>query len=90
MYVYYTSCKVCRFVIVCIVGTPISGPLLKSKARQLYPLVYPNDPGPDGGFKAADGWLNRFGARHGVRVLSIQGESLSAATDMLLVFRNCL
>ena len=37
-------------------GTPISGPLLMSKALQLYPLVYPNDTSPNT-FKTGMGWL---------------------------------
>ena len=52
-----------------------------SKALQLYPLVYPDDPDPST-FKAGTGWLIKaIKDRHGVRALSVQGESLSAAAD---------
>ena len=61
-------------------GTPISGPLLTSKALQLYRLVYPDDTSPNT-FKAGTGWLKRFKDRHEMRALSVQGESLSVAVD---------
>ena len=64
-------------------GTPISGPLLMSKSLQLYPLVNPDEPDPST-FKAGTGWLKRFKNRHGVRALSVQGESLSAGEHLPL------
>lgn len=70
-------------------GTTISGPLLMSKALQLYPLVYPDDENPCS-FKAGTGWLKRFKDRHGVRALSVQGESLSAAVDTVEPFKEKL
>ena len=73
----------------CTVGTPISGPLLMSKALQLYPLIYPVDMNPDA-FKAGTGWLKRFKDRHGIRALSVQGESLSAAADSVEPFKERL
>ena len=73
----------------CTVGTPISGPLLMSKALQLYPLIYPEDMNPDA-FKAGTGWLKRFKDRHGIRALSVQGESLSAAADSVEPFKERL
>ena len=60
-------------------GTSISGPLLMGKALQLFPLVYPDDHDPTS-FKAGTGWLKRFKDRHGIRVLSVQGKSQSAAS----------
>ena len=70
-------------------GTPISGPLLMGKALQLHPLVYPDDPDPTS-FKAGTGWLKRFKDRHGVRALSVQGESQSAATASVDPFKEKL
>ena len=70
-------------------GTPISGPLLMSIALQLYPLVYPDDENPSS-FKAGTGRLKRFKDRHGVRALSVQGESLSAAADSVEPFKEKL
>ena len=57
-----------------------------SKALQMYPLVYPDsDPST---FKAGTGWLKRFRDRHRIRALSVQGESLSAATDTVDPFKE--
>lgn len=70
-----------------IVGIPISGPLLMSKALHLYPLIYPEDSGSDS-FKAGTGWLKRFKDRHGIRALSVQGESLSAAKESVKPFQE--
>ena len=67
-------------------GTPVSGPLLMTKASQMFPQVYPeSDPSS---FKAGTGWLKRFRDRHGVRPLMVQGESLSAATDTVGPFKK--
>ena len=49
-----------------------------SKALQLYPRT----------FKAGTGWLKRFKDRHGIRALSVQGESLSAAADSVEPFKE--
>ena len=54
-----------------------------SKSLQLYPLVYPDEPDPST-FKAGTGWLKQFKNRHGVRALSVQGESLSAGEHLPL------
>ena len=59
------------------------------KALQLYPLIYPNDHDPSS-FKAGTGWLKRFKDRHGVRALSVQGESQSAATANVDTFKENL
>ena len=59
-----------------------------SKALQMYPLVYPDsDPST---FKAGTGGLKRFRDGHGIRALSMQGESLSAATDTVDSFKEKL
>ena len=59
-----------------------------SKALQLYPLIYPNDPTMS--FKDGTGWLKRFKDRHGIRALSIQGESQSATTASVDPFKEHL
>jgi len=67
-------------------GAPVSGPVLKEKALQLFPEVYPDvDPVS---FKASPGWLQKFCRRHGVRGISLQGESLSADTSCIDDFRT--
>ena len=60
-------------------GTPISGVVLMEKAKLLYQQMYPDKTGED--FKASKGWLHRFKNRHGIRQLTMQGESLSADTS---------
>ena len=67
-------------------GTPISGPLLMGKALQLYPLLYTNA-ADSSHFKAGTGWLKRFKERHGIRALSVQGESQSAVTESIEPFK---
>ncbi len=68
-----------------MVGTPVSGPLLMAKAQQLFPLLYPDI--DSSSFKGGTGWLKRFRERHGVRGVSIQGESLSASADTVEPFK---
>ena len=60
-------------------GTPISGVVLMEKAKLLYQQMYPDK--TDEEFKASKGWLHRFKNRHGIRQLTMQGESLSADTS---------
>ena len=67
-------------------GAPVSGPLLKEKALQLFPEVHP-DSSPDL-FKASAGWLQKFCCRHGIRGISLQGESLSADTSCIDTLRT--
>ena len=46
-----------------ILGTPVSGPLLTSKALQLYPRLYPEDPNPIQGRNwmiQRKAWCNNF------------------------------
>ena len=63
----------------CSKGAPISGPLLREKAWQLFHRVYPHEDANS--LKANSGWLYRFCCRHGIRELLLQGESLSADTS---------
>ena len=67
-------------------GTPISGVLVMGKARLLYQQPYPGKSDDD--FKASSGWLHRFKKRHGIRQLSMQGESLSADVGASEEFRS--
>ena len=54
-------------------GVPISGPILQEKALSLNSKLANGDPN----FTASQGWLERWKARHGIRQLSVSGESLS-------------
>ena len=65
-------------------GAPVSGPVLQEKALQLFSSLHP-DKG-EGSFKASSGCLHKFCKRHGVRELSLQGESLSADTSVVEKF----
>ena len=56
------------------------------KARLLYQQLYPGRSDDD--FKASSGWLHRFKKRHGIRQLSMQGESLSADVGASEEFRS--
>ena len=62
---------------------------MSAKARQMYPVVYPEDCDPES-FKAGTSWLKRFKDRHGIRGLSVQGEFMSAATDTVDDFKRKL
>jgi len=64
----------------------VSGPLLKEKAIQLFRSIYPES--RNVGFVASSGWLSNFIARHGVRGISLQGESLSADTSLVDPFKS--
>ncbi len=66
-------------------GTPISGVLVMENARLLYQQLYP---GKSDDFKAGSGWLHRLKKRHGIRQLSMQGESLSADVGASEEFRS--
>lgn len=67
-------------------GAAVSGPLLQEKALQLFPALYPNEDVTS--YKASSGWLQKFSQRHGIRALSLQGESLSADTSAIEDFRG--
>ena len=67
-------------------GAPVSGPLLKEKALQLFPQIYPEKEVES--FKASSGWLQKFCGRHGIRAMSLQGESLSADYSAVPAFQS--
>ena len=50
----------------------------------LYPDITPDS------FKASSGWLQKFCCRHGIRGISLQGESLSADIASVPDFRTDL
>ncbi|KAJ8030305.1 Jerky protein-like-like [Holothuria leucospilota] len=64
-------------------GIPVRGDILKEKALQLN-----GDLGGDPGFRASNGWLNRFQNRHGMRFLTIQGEKMSASSNLVGPFKE--
>ena len=57
--------------------TPVSGPLLKEKAKEFHEKLHIEEDDPPS-FTASSGWLWRFCNRHGIRELSLQGEQLSS------------
>ena len=67
-------------------GAPLSGPLLREKALQLFAKVYPEK--KEDSFKASSGWLQKFCCTHGIRAMSLQGESLSADVSCVADFRS--
>lgn len=64
-------------------GTPLSGPLIKEKAILLHEKMKTNEE-----FTASDGWLTRWKQRHGIHVLSICGEKLSADDSAARKFKE--
>ena len=56
-------------------GSPITGPMVQEKAKEMNEKL-----NLDEEFSASQGWLDRWKKRHGVRQLSISGESASADT----------
>ena len=81
------------------IGTPVSGPILTAKAKIFYEKLYgsgdssvtdTSDTSENSKrtcFKASSGWLAKFKARHGIRKLSCEGESLSASSDDVEPFK---
>ena len=69
-------------------GAPVSGPLLQEKALQMFKILYPDKDADS--FKGSSGWLHKFSCRHGVRGISLQGESLSADASAVFTFRSKL
>ena len=61
---------------------------MQEKALLLFPTLYPDM--DQEVFKASSGWLHRFCIRHGIRGLSLQGESQSADTLAVEAFRSKL
>lgn len=64
--------------------TPLSGPILKEKAKFFQMKIYPNE----SDFKASDGWLDKFKKRHGIRYLTISGEKLSCDSKAVEPFKK--
>ena len=89
-------CSDCRFLFIIsrssfsrapfITGAPISGPLIMEKARSFFTKLYPEADAEN--FKASNGWLTRFKARHGIRNVQLRGEILSADSSVVAPFRE--
>lgn len=62
----------------------ISGPIMKAKAMQIFPLAYPEKKPTD--FVASEGWFSRFKRRHGIRFLKICREILSSDIETITPF----
>lgn len=65
-------------------GLPISGPIIQQKALSLNKQLPHGDPS----FTASQGWLDRWKKRHGVRQLTITGESLSGDVEAAEKFKK--
>lgn len=63
-------------------NAPISGDILKSKARFFYNKINNKDD-----FRASDGWLDNFKSRYGIRFLEMSGEKLSADESEIEAFK---
>ena len=57
---------------------PVSGPLLQGYARQIAEEL-----GDESGFKASNGWLERFRLRYNVRFRVISGEAASVDVNTI-------
>lgn len=64
-------------------GSPVSGPMLKSKALDFHKKFYNDEP-----FTASVGWLDRWKKRYGIRQLNITGEKLSADSEAVVKFKE--
>ena len=62
-------------------GALVSGPLLKEKALQLFYSIYPESSYQS--FVVSSGWLTNFISQHGIKGISLQGESMSADTSQI-------
>ena len=69
-------------------GAPVSGPILREKALQLFALFYPDLRVES--FKASSGWLHKFCLRHGITSKSLLGESLSNDLSCISDFQSHL
>ena len=58
-------------------GTPVSGLIIQEKTLQLFSMLYPES---TQAFKTSSRQLHRFCARHGIKVLSLQGSKTSFKT----------
>lgn len=65
---------------------PVSGMMLKEKAKQLHFKL--NDSKTT--FTASSGWLMRFKKRYGIRLLKITGEKLSSQPELVDPFKKKL
>lgn len=63
--------------------TPISGEILKGKARFFYRKIMNKDD-----FQASEGWLDKFKRRFGIRLLSTTGEKLSCDVDAVEPYKE--
>lgn len=63
--------------------TPISGEILKEKARYFYRKIMKKDD-----FQASEGWLYKFKRRFGIRLLGITGEKLSSDVAAVEPFKE--
>jgi hypothetical protein len=64
-------------------NTPISGEILREKARYFYQKITgKND------FQASLGWLDKFKNRFGIRQLTVSGEKLSSDITAIEPFKN--
>ncbi|CAG4958097.1 unnamed protein product [Parnassius apollo] len=62
--------------------TPISEPILATKAKFFYKEITKKDD-----FLASKGWLERFKNRYGIRLMAITGENLSNDTSCIELFK---
>uniref|UniRef100_A0A2H8TNS6 Jerky-like n=1 Tax=Melanaphis sacchari TaxID=742174 RepID=A0A2H8TNS6_9HEMI len=63
--------------------TPISGEILKEKAKYFYKkITHKND------FQASDGWLDKFKNRFGLRLLCMTGEKLSCDVNSVEPYKE--
>lgn len=53
--------------------TPITADVLRQKALDFYEKIYKNN-----NFRASEGWLSKFKARFGIRLLTVTGTKLSS------------
>lgn len=70
------------FSIVSGQGLNISGPVMKAKSEEIAKKLGHND------FKATDGWLSRWKARHNIKLKKIHGEKSSADNVSSEQWRN--
>ncbi|XP_066157788.1 tigger transposable element-derived protein 6-like [Euwallacea fornicatus] len=61
---------------------PISGPIIRSKAKELAEKMGYQD------FRASSGWLEKFRIRHNITFRSISGEAATVNTEHVAIFKN--
>ncbi|XP_050545073.1 jerky protein homolog-like [Daktulosphaira vitifoliae] len=66
--------------------TPISGEILKEKAKYFYKRIAHKDQKDD--FQASDGWLDKFKNRFGLRLLCMAGEKLSCDVNSVEPYKE--